>query len=578
MTLVLSGTGVTDGIAIGTVHLLSAGELELPEYHLNPATVESEIRRLEQAVVRSEDLLAHMVGKLRSSASEPAVELLDAHRLMLRDELLLGEACRRIREHRINAEWALDQQSVNLRKQFERMDDDYLAMRVEDLDQVVRLIQRELAEQPAPLLDDRVPHQLDRTVILASELSPAELALLHQRQVAGLVTQHGGIWAHSAIVARALEIPMIVAVHRAMRLLQEGEPLILDGHYGVVLATRDAGMHTHYSEKLQATRHRRADLVRYLDQPDRTRDGQRFKLYGNAELPTELARCREMKAAGIGLMRTEFLFGRHQLDDEEAQFEAFREATEIMDGRPITIRTLDVGGDKLPPELARTRGPNPALGLRGLRMSLAMTEYFQAQVRAILRASRHGPVRILLPMLTGIEEVRQARQLIAACADQLRSHGLRPDPEVPVGGMIETPAAALITHRLVHELDFLSIGTNDLIQYVLAVDRQDELVSHLYEPTHPAVLNLIDRVVRAAAGARRRLEVCGEMAGDPVYVRLLLGLGVVEFSMPPAHLPEIKAVLRQSHAGRCRELVSAYLEGPESFPGAELLARLAESG
>lgn len=578
MTLVLNGTGVTDGIAIGTIHQLSSGELELPEYHLEEAAVDREIERLQRAVGRCERMLEQLVGRLRTDAADPAVELLDAHRLMVRDELLLGETVARIRSDHINAEWALDKQAVALRKQFRRMDDAYLAMRVEDLDQVVRLIQRELADQPPPVLDARTPHQLDETVVLAPELSPADLAVLHQRRVAGLITEHGGIWAHSAIVARALEIPMVVAVRPALRVLTEGEPVILDGHYGVVMATRDSGLHQHYAEKLQASRQHRVALRRHLDEPDVTRDGFAFGLYGNAQLPEEIERCYQGRAAGIGLMRTEFLLSGGQIADEESQYQAYAEAVRRMHGRPVTIRTLDAGGDKLPEELARVRGPNPALGLRGIRLSLAISDSFRPQIRAILRASREGPVRILLPMLTGAAEVRQAREIIAACRDQLIERGERPDPEIAVGGMIETPAAALIIPRLAADLDFLSVGTNDLIQYVLAVDRQDERVSHLYEPTHPAVLDLLGRVVADAGAAGRPLEVCGEMAGDPAYLRLLLGLGLTGFSMPPGQLPEAKARLRGSHAGRCREIVAAHLEQADPPPGAELLRRLEADG
>lgn len=578
MTLVLNGTGVTDGIAIGTIHLLSSGELELPEYHLEDSAVDREIERLQRAAGRCEHMLEQLVGRLRTDAADPAVDLLDAHRLMVRDELLLGETANRIRSEHINAEWALDKQAVELRKQFRRMDDAYLAMRVEDLDQVVRLIQRELADQPPPVLDARTPHQLHETVVLAPELSPADLAELHQRRVAGLITEHGGIWAHSAIVARALEIPMVVAVRPALKLLTEGEPVILDGHYGVVMATRDTGLHQHYTEKLQASRQRRMALRRHLDAPDRTRDGLSFGLYGNAQLPGEIRRCHEAKAAGIGLMRTEFMLSGGQLADEESQYQAYAEALRCMPGRPVTIRTLDAGGDKLPDELARVQGPNPALGLRGVRLSLAISDGFRTQVRAILRASREGPVRILLPMLTSAAEVRQAREIIAACRDELIARGERPDPEVAVGGMIETPAAALMIPRLAADLDFLSVGTNDLIQYVLAVDRQDERVSHLYEPTHPAVLELLARIVTDAGRSGRPLEVCGEMAGDPVYLRLLLGLGLTDFSMPPGQLPAAKARLRGSHAGRCRDIVAAHLEADDPPPGEELLRRLDAEG
>ena len=291
MIFSLSGTGVSDGIAMGHAHLLSSGELELPEYELENGDVSVEIDRLHQAAWRCREELARMEADLGGERRGSTAELLQAHRLMVEDDMLLGEACRRIRQEKINAEWALDRQAAVVRREFRRIEDDYLALRVEDLDQVLRLLQRQLADQPAGVLDARVPYQLDETVVLADALSPAELAALHQRRVAGLVTEHGSTWSHAAIVARGMGIPMVVAVHRSQRLLREGEPLILDSHYGIVLATRDERLHAHYAEKMALFRRNRRNLQRVLGEPDRTADGTRFRLLGNAEVPDELERC-----------------------------------------------------------------------------------------------------------------------------------------------------------------------------------------------------------------------------------------------------------------------------------------------
>lgn len=575
MIFALSGTGVSDGIAIGQAHLFSSGELDLPEYDLEPGDVPAEVDRLQQAARACQDELSRMEQDLGGDRKGSAAELLQAHRMMVRDDMLLGEAVARIRDAKINAEWALDLQAAALRREFRRIEDDYLALRVEDLDQVVRLLQRQLADQPASVLDDRVPHQLDQTVVLADALSPAELAALHQRSVAGLVTQHGSIWSHAAIVARALAIPMVVGVHRSQRLLREGEPVILDSHYGIVLATRDERLHGHYGEKMALFRRNRRNLQRVLSEPDRTADGERFRLFCNAEMPAELERCNESGAAGVGLMRSEFIFASHDMSDEQAQFEVYRAAIEQLDGKPLTIRTLDAGGDKLPGQLKHLSGPNPALGLRGIRMSLAMREYFQTQLRAILRASAHGQVRILLPMLSRVEEVEQARELIAQCREQLHERGIRADPEIEVGGMIETPAAAILTRQIAAQLDFISIGSNDLIQYVLAVDRQDELVSHLFDPSSRAVIEMLAMIVRGARAAGRPLQICGELAGDPDYAGLLLGLGISEFSLPPGHIATVKAALLRTHAGRCRARVARFLDEPDGPDGRTLLADLA---
>ncbi|TVQ33965.1 MAG: phosphoenolpyruvate--protein phosphotransferase [Wenzhouxiangella sp.] len=575
MSLVLTGIGVTSGIAIGEVHRLTPGELALPEYHLDADAIEAELERIHRAIDRSRKFLGSLLDKMGESGGETARELLESHRLILRDPLLVDATCERISSERINAEWALVKQTNQLLAEFKRLDDDYIALRREDLEQAVNLVQRELADQPATLIGAQVPHQLDHTVVVAAELGPAEMAILHQRRVAGLVTEHGGPMSHSAILARSLEIPMVVGLHHALDVLVEGESVILDGHYGAVMAAHDESLQRHYEDKRELSLRRRVDLRRYLGRPSRTVDGLTFRLFGNAELPEEFQRCRDDGVAGIGLMRTEYLFMGDQVPDEETQYRAYRAAAEVMDGRPLTIRTLDAGGDKLPPALAVTQGPNPALGLRGLRLSLSVTDLFRQQIRAILRASQFGPVQILLPMITSIDEIRQARRLIEECRQSLQAEGTTIDPDLAIGGMIETPAAALTVEQLADELDFMSIGTNDLIQYVLAIDRQDELVSYLYDPTHPGVLRLIQRIVETGRQRKLPVTVCGELAGDAHAARLLLGLGVTDFSMPPASLPAVKKSLIEASAARCRKQVTRFLDNPAHHnTGQDLLETL----
>jgi phosphoenolpyruvate-protein phosphotransferase (PTS system enzyme I) len=574
MSLALTGIGTTGGIAIGRIHRLTPGELSLPEYHLDGDAVEAEIERIQRAVDRGQRFLSGLLERLSEEGGDTARELLEAHRLILRDPLLIDATCDLIREQRINAEWALVRQSELLLAEFRRLDSDYIALRREDLEQAVNLIQRELAEQPSSLIGSQVPHQLDDTIVVASELGPADMAILHQRRVAGLVTEHGGPLSHSAILARSLEIPMIVGIHHALDILIEGEAVILDGHYGALLASHDDSLLRHYQDKRETSLQHRSELRRYLSRPSRTNDEQPFRLYGNAELPAEFERCRDARAVGIGLMRTEYLFMGAELPDEETQFRAYRAAIRIMGDKPVTIRTLDVGGDKLPPSMAITQGPNPALGLRGLRLSLAVTDQFRQQIRAILRASTEGPVQILLPMITSASEIQQARGLIAECRQELRARGISVDPSVPVGGMIETPAAALSVEQLASELDFMSIGTNDLIQYVLAIDRQDELVSYLYDPTHLAVLELIDRTVQAGFEHKLPVTVCGELAGDEQAARLLLGLGVNQLSMPPGCLPAVKKSLIEASAAHCRDLVTDFRNGRAGVDGPGLMRAL----
>ncbi|HSH26425.1 MAG TPA: phosphoenolpyruvate-utilizing N-terminal domain-containing protein, partial [Wenzhouxiangella sp.] len=371
MSLTLTGIGVTAGIALGKVHRLTPGELALPEYHLEADAVQAEIERLHRAVQRGDDFLASVLERVGESSGETARELLEAHRLILRDPMLVDAACERIRARRVNAEWALARQADELQEQFRRLDDEYLALRREDLEQVVSLIQRELAEQPPALLDTQVPHHLNDTILISAELTPADLTILSQRRVAGLVTEHGGPWSHTAILARSLEIPMIVGVHHALELLDEGESLVLDGHYGAVLVNPDDSLRRHYAEKQTSSERHRSELARFITRPSLTADGKTFQVYGNAELPLEFERCMQAGVAGVGLMRTEYLFLDEHIPDEEAQYHAYRKALRAMGGKPVTIRTLDAGGDKLPDSLALTQGANPALGLRGLRLSLS---------------------------------------------------------------------------------------------------------------------------------------------------------------------------------------------------------------
>lgn len=576
MTLALTGIGTSTGIGLGRVHRLVPGELEIPEYHLDPTDVQGEQKRFRQAVKQVERYLEDVHKRLDERTGQATAEFLEAHRLMLRDDMLFQATLDLVAAQRLNAEWALARQQETLLAEFERMDDEYLAARREDIDQVVHLIQRQLADQPVEQLAERIPNRLDETIIVAPSLTPADLAILHQRQVAGLITEHGSPWAHAAIVARSLDIPAIVGVHRASRLLRENEPVVLDGFYGVVLATDDDSLIGHYREKQAAGRRRYSELERYRDRRPKTADGEIFHLEANAELPAEIRRARDDGAGAVGLMRTEYLFMHPELPGEDEQYEAYRAAIEAMDGRPVTIRTLDAGADKLPPGLSMMLGPNPAMGLRGIRLSLSLPRLFTTQLRAILRASAHGPVRLLLPMITDLAEVRRARGLLAASRQALRDAGVDLDPEIPVGAMVEVPAAALAADALAREVDFLSIGTNDLTQYLLAIDRSDELVSHLYDPSHPAVVRTLAHILRAARRAGRPMSVCGELAGDPDFSRLLLGLGLRRFSMPPGRLLAVKQRLLESRADRCAELVDAFLVDDGVTTGASLMDKLAE--
>jgi phosphotransferase system enzyme I (PtsI) len=396
-------------------------------------------------------------------------------------------------------------------------------------------------------------------IVVAQDLTPSDTILLRQRGVIGFVTEFGGPMSHNAILARSLGIPAVVAVRNITQYLQQGEMLVVDGGVGVVLAGVDDLILAHYQTRISQDRAHKAALLNLVDQPSTTADGERVLLMANIELPEDILKAKAEGAAGVGLYRTEFLYmNRPTTPDEEEQLEAYLDVVRGLDGIPVTIRTLDLGADKHADARGASQCPpacNPALGLRAIRLCLKEPELFMPQVRSILRASAHGPVRMMLPMLSSIEEVVSARRMIEEAKRELRQVGMPFDAHIPIGGMIEVPAAALAAASFARHLDFLSIGTNDLIQYTLAIDRMDDEVNYLYDPVHPAVLRLIQMIIEAGRETGTPVSMCGEMAGDPHYVPMLLGMGLRELSMQPNSLLEIKEIVRNCRAKRLTKLV-----------------------
>jgi phosphotransferase system enzyme I (PtsI) len=453
----------------------------------------------------------------------------------------LSEVPRRIiTEQRCNAEWALTQQMNVLIEQFEEIEDAYLRERKADVVQVVERVLKRLLGKPGALAPAGAEQH---TILVAHDLSPADVIQFKTHRYAGFVTDLGGVTSHTAIVARSLAVPAVAATHNGRALIRENELLILDGTNDVVIVNPDKSVLAEYRLKQGELELERAKLRRLKTKPATTLDGQTVELQANIELPGDLAQALDNGAMGIGLFRSEFLFlNREGLPSEDEQFEAYRSVAAGMDGKPVTIRTFDLGADKQKEGLdglARV-APNPALGLRAVRFCLAEPRLFLTQLRAILRASHHGRVKILVPMLASVSEIDQTLALIAQAKETLREQGLPFDSGIEVGGMIEIPAAVLAISAFLQKLDFLSIGTNDLIQYTLAVDRSDDAVSHLYDPLHPAVLKLLAMAIASAGRARVPIAVCGEMAGEPQLTRLLLGMGLRNLSMHPAHLLTIK--------------------------------------
>jgi phosphoenolpyruvate-protein phosphotransferase (PTS system enzyme I) len=580
VTLALTGHAVSRGIAIGRCHLAEHSELDIVEYRIGADEVGREIRRLHTAVDSARQQLEELAGRVIRNVGLGAGEIIQTHVQMLGDSRLREGAEEHIRRELCNAEWALQLQLELLLAEFRSLDDEYIRSRGEDVAQVVRLVQNKLNEEAADKPFENMPNRLADTLVISSDLTPGELAILHERGVAGIVTEHGGPTSHTAILASSLGIPAVMGVRRAQTLLREGETLVLDGRLGVVYADPDEAISSHYHEVQRITRRFKHSLEAIRDLPAVSLDGQLISLQANAERPAELQQAREQGASGIGLYRTEFLYLQGAPPDEETQFTEFAAAIALLDGIPLTIRTLDLGADKSADHLdfAQLRKcTNPALGLRAVRLCLRDTDLFKTQLRAILRASALGPVRCLIPMLTSVQELRMVHLLLDEAREELGERGLDYDRAMPVGGMIEVPAAALALAELGRNLDFISVGTNDLLQYTLAADRVDEQVAHLYDLQHPGVVRLLRHIFREAEALRLPATVCGEAAGDRQYTRLLLALGLKEFSMHPGRLLEVKQVVRETDIPKARAALSRWFNQPPSDAPFSLLQAIDES-
>ncbi len=547
MSLVLSGTGVSRGIAIGKAHILRRGQVEIPEYVVPKKYVKDEISRLKKALVTAAAQLKAIRKHIPENTPADIGSFIDAHLLMIQDSMLSDEPINMIRQQQCNAEWALKQQRDMLVNVFDAMDDPYLRTRKDDIDHVVNRILGLLLDESAHASD--VDSRLKGAILIADDLSPADTVLMQHFGIAGFVTEFGGPTSHTSILARGLGVPAIVGLHNARSFLKENDEIIIDGRAGILLADADDNTHKYYRRRQRQEKKRINELKELKGKPAITHDKQAIKLHANIELPEDIPAVRKVAAEGIGLYRTEFLYmNRDDFPSEEEQFTVYRKVVKSLKGAPVTIRTFDLGADKQVDGTTSSKqaGTNPALGLRAVRLCLRDTEMFMPQLRAILRASAYGPVRIMIPMLSNLTELYQVKQLIDDAKLELDREGISYADEIPLGGMIEIPAAALAANQFAKQLDFLSIGTNDLIQYTLAIDRIDDEVGYLYEPLHPAVLQLIHMSIRAANKAKIPISMCGEMAGDPYFTRLLLGLGLREFSMHPSALLEVKRVVNSS--------------------------------
>ncbi len=549
MGLVLNGIGVANGIAIGKSYLLQHDDLEVNEFLVPRPLLDEEVARYDLALQKTRKQLYSVRNKIAEHASEEIAGFVDAHLLMLKDTLFVEEPVRIVKEKQCNAEWALKLQRDALILAFEKIDDPYLSARKDDVHYVVDRILRNLLDQPDVIEESR-SRWLQGGIVIADEVTPDEIIALHQQGIVALVTEYGGPHSHTAILSRSLGLPTIVGVHHAQHYLRQSDLVIVDGETGAFYIDPDKVELQHFRCRHddQISRYRALESLR--DIPTITQDDTAVLLQCNVELEADITASQAVKPDGVGLLRTEMLFmNRDDLPGEDEQYEFYAAVVRSMQGSPVTIRTLDIGADKHPQSLSSMVAghPNPALGLRAIRLCLREPSLLLPQLRAILRASAVGKVRIMIPMLTTLDEVRQIKRLINLQRQFLLTRGFDVADNIPLGGMVEVPAAAVMADMFAQHLDFLSIGTNDLIQYSMAADRMDDEVNYLFDPLHPAVLRLILMTIRAGNVAGVPVSMCGEMAGDPAFTRLLLAMGLREFSMQPASLMVVKEIVNSSY-------------------------------
>jgi len=572
MSFTLHGIAVSSGIAIGHAHRILHTSLEVAHYVLPKSLVAEELMRLDGALTATRQELTGLRAVRPQQAAAEFEAFLDLHLMILDDEHISQAARAMVERDQCNAEWALKVQMDVLVAQFEAFEDAYLRERKSDVVQVVERVLKQLSGQPGHL-PPPASHAFN-TILVAHDLSPADLIQFKTHQFAAFLTDLGGATSHTAIVARGLNTPCVVGLHHAQELIREDDLLIVDGAQGVIIVNPDKQVLADYRLRQSQWELERKKLKRLRTARATTLDGTQIELHANIEMPHDLEEVRENGATGIGLFRSEFLFlNRDTLPDEQEQFIAYRAVAEGMEGQPVTIRTFDLGADKQIKGVERVAS-NPALGLRAIRLCLAEPKLFQTQLRALLRASVYGDIKILVPMLSSAAEINQTLQFIEHTRQQLDAEGIPYRHDIKIGGMIEIPAAALALGAFIKKLDFLSIGTNDLIQYTLAIDRTDEEVAHLYDPLHPAILYLLAHVIGSANKAGIPVSVCGEMAGEQSYTRLLLGFGLRQFSMQAGQLLGVKQRVLTSSLPDIAPLVQKILRAEDPLRIRELLTKL----
>ncbi|NOT14239.1 MAG: phosphoenolpyruvate--protein phosphotransferase [Methylotenera sp.] len=540
----IHGVGVSSGIAIGHAHLVSNALLEVVHYQLPKHLVEDEIQRFSDAIATVKHDLEQINQDLRKNAPAELSAFIGTHLMMLADKSLSETPKAIIRKEQCNAEWAIKLQMDEIVEQFEQIEDDYLRERKQDVIQVVERVIKVLLGHSQQLSTEQLAsaiHQERKQILVAHDISPADAIQFKQHEFAAFITDVGGVTSHTAILARSLNIPSIVALQKARDLINDGELIIVDGLQGMVIVNPDKSILTEYKLRQEQWELEQQKLQRIKTTKAVSLDGIAIELLANIEVPEDVAAVKASGATGIGLYRTEFLFmNRREMPDESEQYVAYKTVAEAMNGAPVVIRTLDLGADKQMNPDTVVECANPALGLRAIRYCLAEPQIFHTQLRALLRASHFGNIKILIPMLSTLAELRQTKLLLERAKASLRKENIPFNEHIALGGMIEIPAAAINAEAFAKELDFLSIGTNDLIQYTLAIDRTDDAVAHLYNPLHPSVLKLIAMTIKAGEKLGKSVSVCGEMAGETKLTKLLIGMGLRQLSMHPSHILSVK--------------------------------------
>jgi phosphotransferase system enzyme I (PtsI) len=576
---IIQGIGASPGIVIGEVRVADRSRVVVVESHVSVDEIPTEIGRFHGALRKAKADLLALKEQISRTRGNEHLYVIDTHLMILEDTMLTSETIDCIERERVNAEAALKRTLKKFKEFFEGIEDEYLRERSSDVETVVERILRNMLGKRHELL----PETEGLTVIVAHDLSPADILQIDKEKVIGFVTDLGGRTSHTAIVSRSLEIPAVVGLERITGEVSDGDSIIVDGAKGLVILHPDEETFRDYLRHKQFYEYRERELLKLKDLPSETLDGHRILLKGNVEFLEEVPSIRKHGGEGIGLYRTEMLFlGRSTIPGEDEQFRAYAEVIHRMAPYPVTIRTLDVGGDKFVSDLNLDDELNPALGLRAIRLSLRCPELFKTQLRAILRASALGTVKIFFPMISGVAEIRATKALLEEAKEELRRASIPFDEEIEIGIMIETPSAVIIADLLAREVDFFSVGTNDLIQYSLAIDRTNEHLSHLYEPLHPAVLRSLKMVADAAHAAGISVCMCGEMAGEPIYLPILLGFGFDELSMNAVSIPKVKKILRRCALNEAEILADQVLSFStaaevESYLQSQIATRFSDS-